>query len=149
MNHRTLTLWGIVIGLLGINPAGVLGAAPQALYAEPVGDNVLYRVYDTIDLALVMNNGEDRVGARAKLCNEYSEAPCDRIMFVFPQLRLDKKNNRIYWGDAAVAKFHPWGMRVTLDKGYRLKSKEMSKPVDKGFNRTQEKFLQVYLENNS
>ena len=119
---------------------------PGRIYADPVGSAMLDNTFTLTDLDLVMNNTEDRVGVRAKMCDSFSDLPCNRIYFNFPQLRLDKEKNLVMLGDTPVATYRPHGMRVTVNKDYHLGYEVTSKTMDSGFKKSVGRYMQVYLE---
>jgi len=116
------------------------------IYAEPLGSTQVDNMHTIENVALILNNTEDRVGARAKLCQSYSDSPCERMMFNFPQLHLDKDRNVILLNDKPVAQLQRHGMRVNINKEYHLGYDIASITTDTGFDKNKGKQLRVYLE---
>ena len=119
---------------------------PGRIYADPIGSVAIDNTRVMDSLAMIINNAEDRVGARAKMCQTLSDVPCERLVFNFPQLRLDKSTNQILMGDKPVATLNRHGMRVTISKIYRLGYDISDKMTDSGFDKNEGKYLRVFLE---
>ena len=127
---------GLVLCVSAMVTSGYGVDQPGRIYADPIGSTQVDNSHVMDNVALIINNTEDRVGARAKMCQSFSDSPCERIMFNFPQLSLDKEKNLILLGDKPIAKLQRHGMRVTVNKDYRLGYEITSNTTDTGFDKT-------------
>jgi hypothetical protein len=142
----------LLLGVAGMSLSWAVEPNPQdRLMAEPVGSNVYdaHEFSSGVDLSLIINNDQDRVGARftcdTTAGRPYEDTRCDELTFLFPQLSFDRDKRVITLGGDVVATVGRLG-RIRMSKNYRLGYELLSKTFDKGFDRTPIQYVKVFLK---
>ncbi|MBI4249103.1 MAG: hypothetical protein HY611_06335 [Elusimicrobia bacterium] len=125
-------------------------------WAQAVGPDELpvnLNTYTAKEVELVLNDTEDRVGAKFYMRRRIGRPrggsihSSRSVLFRFPQLRVNRQTREILIGDDVVASYTTgWFGRVKLSKNYRLGYEVQKRAEDDGFNYRDVSYVKVYLE---
>ena len=125
---------------VAVNKAGAQILPGVRIMGQPITDNVRRDRLAFLDtsVTLVVNNDEDRVGARLEFCEKtYDDMgpKCESILYYFPELAYDASTKEIKWGGEVLQKKAFMGWR-RMNRGFKLgfttdKQSTERKPFDR------------------